>query len=155
MRLTKLLNEFPSIKTSGQLTEVAKVHEVNAFTSLLAQVSSMSSIVKNFTANRFNNNLSGQQPSQFENTSCVYCRNGNMFENCLSNPKSICYIGNQNQSRSGLRPQSNFYNPLWRNHPNLLWSNQWLVLETPIYNPDQTNHQDFCNKFRNLHPLNL
>lgn len=40
--------------------KVAGVHEVDALTSLAAQVSSMSPILKNLTTNSFNNNLTGQ-----------------------------------------------------------------------------------------------
>ncbi|KAA3469984.1 hypothetical protein EPI10_015727 [Gossypium australe] len=100
------------------------VHEVEAFTSLATQVSSMSSMLKNFTTNDFNGNLISQQTSQFENISCVYYGDNHMFKNYLSNPEAIYYMGNQSQNRSSLGPQSNFYNTSWRNHLNSSLSNQ-------------------------------
>ncbi|KAA3473321.1 oligopeptide transporter 4-like [Gossypium australe] len=69
MRLTKLLRELPTITISG-------VHEVDSLTSLATQVSSMSSMLKNFTINGFNNNVVAQPQSQFENISCVYYGHG-------------------------------------------------------------------------------
>ncbi|KAG8503704.1 hypothetical protein CXB51_001644 [Gossypium anomalum] len=95
----------------------------NAFTSLASQVSSISSMLKNLTTNG-SNSFAAQPPNQYENIACVYCREGHVFEECPSNPESMYYIGNQNQNRGRQGLQSNFYNPLWRNHPNLCWSNQ-------------------------------
>ncbi|KAA3466356.1 hypothetical protein EPI10_001453 [Gossypium australe] len=46
-----------------------------------------------------------------------YMKDGHMLKNFPSNPKSIYYVGNPNQS--GLGPQSNFYNPSGRNHLNI------------------------------------
>ena len=54
----------------------------------------------------------------------MYCGEGHSFENCPSNSELVYYVGNQYQNRSGQGPQSNFYNPSWRNHPNFSWSNQ-------------------------------
>ncbi|KAA3461302.1 Retrotransposon gag protein [Gossypium australe] len=51
-------------------------------------------------------------------------------QNCPSNLESIYYIGNQYQNRSGQGPQSNFYNPSWRNHPNFSWSYQKAGLKS-------------------------
>ncbi|KAA3477483.1 hypothetical protein EPI10_011368 [Gossypium australe] len=61
-------------------------------------------------------------PSQFENISCVYCRDGHMSKNSPSNSESIYYMGNQNRNKSGLGPKSragpsNFYMQSRLNHP--------------------------------------
>ncbi len=102
---------------------VAGVHKVDSLTSLSTQVSSISSMLKQLTANS-TNNFAAQLPSPFEVVSCVYYGEGHFFENCPSNPESVYYVGNQYQNRSGQGPQSNFYNLSWRNHPNFSWSNQ-------------------------------
>ncbi|XP_017609690.1 uncharacterized protein LOC108455664 [Gossypium arboreum] len=102
---------------------VAGIHEVDALTSLASQVSSISSMLKNLTTNG-SNSFVAQPPNQYENIACVYGGEGHVFEECPSNPSSINYIGNQNQNRGRQGLQSNFYNPSWRNHPNLSWSNQ-------------------------------
>ncbi|XP_062112081.1 uncharacterized protein LOC133823377 [Humulus lupulus] len=62
----------------------------------------------------------GTQMGQMENISCVYCGKGHTFDNCPSNPATVCYMGNQNRNS----PYSNSYNPSWRKHPNFSWSNQ-------------------------------
>ncbi|KAA3466311.1 reverse transcriptase [Gossypium australe] len=90
---------------------VVGLHEVDALTFLTAEVSSMSLMLKNFTTNNVNN-MTGQPPSQIEKISCEYYGDEHSFEHCPSNLKS----------RPG--PQLNFYNPLWRNHPNFSWCNQ-------------------------------
>ncbi|KAA3461744.1 hypothetical protein EPI10_028293 [Gossypium australe] len=90
---------------------VAGVHEVDAFTSLLAQVSYISSMLKPFTTKGFNP-IAAQPPSQFDIIFCVYCKDGYSFKNCQSNSESVYYVGNQHQNGNGQGPQSNFYNPV-------------------------------------------
>ncbi|KAG8473123.1 hypothetical protein CXB51_035066 [Gossypium anomalum] len=66
---------------------VARIHEVDAFTSLASQVSSISLMLKNLTTNG-SNSFATQPPHQFESIACVYCGEGNLFEECPSNPES-------------------------------------------------------------------
>ncbi|KAG8491357.1 hypothetical protein CXB51_014478 [Gossypium anomalum] len=107
--------------TSGR--RVVGIHKVDAFTSLASQVSSISSMLKNLTTNR-SNSFAVQPPNQYMNIACVYYGEGHVFEECPSNPESMYYIGNQNQTRGRQGLQSKFYKPSWRNHPNLSWNNQ-------------------------------
>lgn len=74
---------------------VAGIHEVDPLTSLASQVSSISSMLKNFTTNGFNS-FAAQPPNLFENIARVYCGEGYLFEECTSNPESTYYMGNQN-----------------------------------------------------------
>ncbi|KAM6568680.1 hypothetical protein CsatB_016665 [Cannabis sativa] len=94
--------------------KVAGVLEVDALTALTAQMASMTNILKNM-------NMGGSvQPAgaiQRAEISCVYCGDGHTFENCPSNPASVCYVGNQNFNRNN-NPYSNSYNPAWKHHPN-------------------------------------
>ena len=120
-RITSNNYQWPTNRaTSGR--RVAGIHEVDALTSLASQVSSISSMLKNLTTNG-SNRFAAQPPNQYENIACVYCGQRHVFEECLSNPESMYYIGNQNQNQGRQWLQSNFYNPSWRNHPNLSWSN--------------------------------
>ncbi|XP_062103792.1 uncharacterized protein LOC133814906 [Humulus lupulus] len=100
--------------------KVARVLEVDALTALTAQMASMTNILKNMS-------LGGSiQPAaaiQRAEVSCMYCGDGHTFENCPSNPASVCYVGNQNFNRNN-NPYSNTYNPAWKNHPNLSWGGQ-------------------------------
>ncbi|KAM6558679.1 hypothetical protein CsatA_027919 [Cannabis sativa] len=100
--------------------KVAGVLEVDALTALTAQMASMTNILKNM-------NMGGSvQPAaaiQRAEISCVYCGDGHTFENCPSNPASMCYVGNQNFNRNN-NPYSNSYNPAWKHHPNFSWGGQ-------------------------------
>ncbi|XP_060959081.1 uncharacterized protein LOC133030366 [Cannabis sativa] len=79
--------------------KVAGVLEVDALTSLTAQMASMINILKNM-------NMGGSvQPVaaiQRAEISCVYCGDGHTFKNCPSNPASVCYVG---ASSSGAQAQ--------------------------------------------------
>ncbi|KAM6544070.1 hypothetical protein CsatB_008517 [Cannabis sativa] len=100
--------------------KVAGVLEVDALTALTAQMASMTNILKNM-------NMGGSvQPAaaiQRAEISCVYCGDRHTFENCPSNPASVCYVGNQNFNRNN-NPYSNSYNPAWKHHPNFSWGGQ-------------------------------
>ncbi|XP_062103056.1 uncharacterized protein LOC133814058 [Humulus lupulus] len=102
--------------------KVADIHNVDAITSLASQVSSISNMLKtmNMGMNQSMGQPMGTQMGHMENISCVYCGEGHTFDNCPSNPTTVCCIRNQN--RNG--PYSNSYNPSWRQHPNFSWSNQ-------------------------------
>ncbi|XP_062119801.1 uncharacterized protein LOC133834258 [Humulus lupulus] len=97
--------------------KVAGVLEVDALTSLAAQVSSISNMLKGMNTGQ----PMGSPPmGQLEEVSCVYCGDGHIFDNCPSNPASVFYMGNQNRNDV----QLNSFNQSWRKHPNLSWSNQ-------------------------------
>ncbi|XP_062118742.1 uncharacterized protein LOC133832412 [Humulus lupulus] len=100
--------------------KVAGVLEVDALTALTAQMASMTNILKNMS---LGGNIQPAAAIQSVEVSCVYCGDGHTFENCPSNPASVCYVGNQNFNRNN-NPYSNTYNPAWKNHPNLSWGGQ-------------------------------
>ncbi|XP_062094211.1 uncharacterized protein LOC133800271 [Humulus lupulus] len=97
--------------------KVAGVLEVDALTALTAQMASMTNILKNMS---LGGNIQPAAAIQSAEISCVYCGDGHTFENCPSNPASVCYVGNQNFNCNN-NPYSNSYNPAWRQHPNLSW----------------------------------
>ncbi|KAA3470921.1 reverse transcriptase [Gossypium australe] len=117
---------------------VAGIHEVDALTSLAAQVYSMSSMLKNITVNGFN----GQQLNQFEDISYEYCRDGHFFENCLLNQESKYYMGNLN----------------W-NGPQTIQFLHGVIngrtIMTLLCHIDQIIRQNILNKCNNPHQLNL
>ncbi|KAG8475506.1 hypothetical protein CXB51_032293 [Gossypium anomalum] len=78
--------QWPSNRAASR-RHVAEVHEVDTLTSLIAQLSSIFSMLKQFTANSANNFVA-QPPSPFEVVSCVYYGKSYSFENCPSNPES-------------------------------------------------------------------
>ncbi|XP_062114415.1 uncharacterized protein LOC133825500 [Humulus lupulus] len=100
--------------------KVAGVLEVDALTALTAQMASMTNILKNMS---MGGNVQPAAAIQSAEVSCVYCGDGHTFENCPSNPASVCYVGNHNFNRNN-NPYSNSYNPVWRQHPNLSWGGQ-------------------------------
>ncbi|XP_062104029.1 uncharacterized protein LOC133815176 [Humulus lupulus] len=119
--LAKSYNEWPTSRLSTS-RKVAGIHDVDAITSLAAQVSSISNMLKimNIGMNQSVGKPMGTQFGKMENISCVYCGEGHTFDNCPSNPAVVCYMENQNRND----PYSNSYNPSWRQHPKFSWSNQ-------------------------------
>ncbi|KAH9781063.1 RNA-directed DNA polymerase [Citrus sinensis] len=60
---------------------------------------------------------------QVAELSCVYCGEEHIFDNYPGNPRSVNYVGNFNrQTQNNL--YSSTYNPGWKQHLNVLWSNQ-------------------------------
>ncbi|XP_062103774.1 uncharacterized protein LOC133814885 [Humulus lupulus] len=106
--------QWPSTRAPTS-RKVACVLEVDAPTSLAAQVSSISNILKGMNMGQ----PMGSPPmGQLVEVSCVYYGDGHIFDNCPSNIASVFYMGNQN--RNDLH--SNYFNQSWRQHPNLSWS---------------------------------
>lgn len=76
------------------------VLELNAFSSLATQVSSMFHMLSNLNIQMGKQDgqpLNSSNVSQVEEVSCVYCNEGHTFDNCSFNPTSVCYLGNQNR----------------------------------------------------------
>lgn len=117
--------------------KVAGIHEVEALTSLAAEVSSMSNMLKTISMGM------GPQMGQLAEVSCVYCGDGHAYENCPSNPASVCFVGNQNRNNL----YSNSYNPGWRQHPNFSWTgpgagpSNFVMPNRPTY-PPRYSHQN-------------
>ncbi|KAA3461486.1 hypothetical protein EPI10_028052 [Gossypium australe] len=83
--------------------------ELDAITSLTAQVSSLTNMIK--TLKR----LVVVQEMKEVGLTCVYCGEDHVFDEFTSNPASLCYMGNFNRKDN---PYSNTYNPIWKQHPS-------------------------------------
>ncbi|XP_062075741.1 uncharacterized protein LOC133779856 [Humulus lupulus] len=120
---------------------MAGIHDVDTLTSLVAQVSSISNMLKtmNMGMNQSMGQPMGSQMGKMENISCVYYGEGHTFDICPSNPAVVCYMGNQNKND----PYSNSYNPSWRQHPNFSWSNQGVGPSTSSMPPRPTFPSDY------------
>ena len=59
---------------------------------------------------------------QVTELSCVYYGEEHVFDKCPENPASVNYVGNFNRQPQN-NPYSSTYNPGWKQHPNLSWSN--------------------------------
>lgn len=92
-------------------------------------------MLKIFTTNGLNN-VTAKPPSQFETISCVYCGDGNLFENFPSNPKSINYVENQNQQKMGKDHNPTFITLHGRTIQIFLGVIKELDLVIPTCNPD-------------------
>ncbi|XP_024027611.1 uncharacterized protein LOC112093437 [Morus notabilis] len=106
--------QWPTERVSAG-RRVAGIHEVDAVTALTAQVSSLSNILKSL------NVAAPANAATPVALTCVYCGAKHSFENCPSNPESVCYVNNFNQNNN---PYSNSYNQGWKQHLNFSWSNQ-------------------------------
>jgi hypothetical protein len=88
--------------------------DIDAIASLNAQIVALTNLVKN------NLNIGERnQVNSVTNETCAFCGEDHNYENCPGNPISVNYVGNNPRNN----PFSQTYNPGWRNHPNLSWSN--------------------------------
>ena len=92
------------------------VHNVDALTTLSAQVTSLTNMVKTMTT-------APATVNQVARVSCVYYGEGHLYDNCPKNSASVNYVGNFNKQNQS-NPFSNTYNLGWRHHPNFKRSNQ-------------------------------
>ena len=113
--------QWPSIRQTIARGAVW-VHNIDAITTLLAQVKSLTNMVKAMTS-------VPAAVKQVAELSCVYCEEEHLFENCPGNPASVNYVGNNLQNQNN--PYSNTYNPWWKQHPIFSWSNQNQYAPTP------------------------
>lgn len=63
--------------------------------------------------------------------SCVYYKEGHLFDNCHGNPASVNYVGNYNRQNNHY---SNTYNFGRRQHPNLSWESQHQNQHAIVHN---------------------
>ncbi|XP_062103882.1 uncharacterized protein LOC133815002 [Humulus lupulus] len=94
--LAKSYNEWPTSRLSTG-RKVAGIHDVDAITSLAAQVSSISNMLKtmNMGMNQSMGQPMGTQMGQMESISSVYCGEGHTFDNCPSNPAAEYIVKNE------------------------------------------------------------
>ena len=128
-----------SKRTSG-------VHNVDALTALSAQVTSLTKMVKGMT-------IAPATVNQISDMSCVYCREGHLFDNCPGNPASVNHMGSFNKQNQD-NPYSNTHNLGWRQHPNFSWSYPNQTAATPGFyqqNQEQRSiNNDQLNFFEGL-----
>ncbi|XP_024962255.1 uncharacterized protein LOC112502535 [Cynara cardunculus var. scolymus] len=95
------------------------IHELDAISSLNAQIVALTNLVKN---NLNSNGKKNQVQSIMSNSSmiesCVFCGESHSYEFCPESPVSVNYVGNHTRNS----PFSLTYNPNWRNHPNFSWA---------------------------------
>ncbi|KAK4264934.1 hypothetical protein QN277_026049 [Acacia crassicarpa] len=91
---------------------VAGIHELDAMTALIAQVSTLTNMVKGLT-------LLSMQPSQ---VACLYCGGEHSYAQCSANPEAVNFVNNFNKGSNANNLYSNTYNPGWRQHPNFSWN---------------------------------
>ncbi|XP_061366894.1 uncharacterized protein LOC133310023 [Gastrolobium bilobum] len=107
--------QWPVERSSLIQKKDAGVWELDAVSALSAQISALNNSIKTMS-------LSAEAKPVNALTdviSCVFCNSPHIYDNCPQNPQSVCFIGNFNRNNN---PYSNTYNPGWRNHPNLSYS---------------------------------
>ncbi|KAH9780492.1 hypothetical protein KPL71_008099 [Citrus sinensis] len=105
--------QWPSTRQAAA-RGTAGVHNVDALTTLSAQVTLLTKMVKAMTT-------APATVNQISDMSHVYCGEGHLFDNCPGNPASVNYMGSFNRQNQD-NPYSNTHNPGWRQHPNFSWS---------------------------------
>ncbi|KAH9656597.1 hypothetical protein KPL70_022740 [Citrus sinensis] len=114
--------QWPSTRQAPTRGTV-EVHNVDALTTLSAQVTSLTNIVKAMTTAPASVNLVAE-------VSCVYYGEEHLFDNCPGNPSLVNCVGSFNRHNQD-NPYSSTYNPGWRQHPNFSWSYQNQTTAAP------------------------
>ncbi|GKV04420.1 hypothetical protein SLEP1_g16575 [Rubroshorea leprosula] len=147
----KLLDEMASNSyqwTNDRATKKGVgLHNVDAFTSLSAQI---------FALNKKLDNLGASAMSISSNSCCELCGQ-------FGHASVECQVGNSVQSsneqanfvssggRSNFNPYSNTYNPGWRSHPNFSWSNNQVRIPSGFQQQNKqekkTNLEELVHKF--------
>ncbi|XP_062099705.1 uncharacterized protein LOC133805537 [Humulus lupulus] len=112
--------QWPS-ERAGSNNKVAGVHELDAITTLTAQVASLTK--------QLQQNTMSAQVVQAQ-VMCELCGGSHPFDQCQAvlDPNNVPLDQAQVQvvgsfQRPYNNPYSNSYNPGWRNHPNFSWKN--------------------------------
>ncbi|XP_024030839.1 uncharacterized protein LOC112094384 [Morus notabilis] len=110
-----------------------RIHEVDALSTLTAQVATLSKQLGSLTTNAIHT-----EPEVCELCSRDHASNecpvGNSFASHQS--EQAHFVGNFKRQQNS--PFSNTYNPEWRNHPNLSWkNNQNVIKPAPVFQPQQ------------------
>ncbi|XP_024969709.1 uncharacterized protein LOC112509068 [Cynara cardunculus var. scolymus] len=132
------------------------IHDVDAYTALTAQLTSITNMLKNLTF--------GQEEQQVANTpvqtvlsvQCVCCGGEHIYEHCPHNSESVNYVHNR------ANPYSNNYNASWRQHPNFSWNSpslnppvhkqQGTFNFQPQHHGNSSNSQTHQQSFQNSQP---
>ncbi|XP_024965874.1 uncharacterized protein LOC112506079 [Cynara cardunculus var. scolymus] len=112
--------------------KIAGIHDVNAYTALTAQLTSMATMLKNLTPGQ------GVQPAvttlipKVLSVQCVCCGREQSYEHCPHNTEFINCVHN------GSGPYTNNYNASWKQHMNFSWN-------SPCLNPPAPKQQGTSN----------
>ncbi|KAL5541132.1 hypothetical protein UlMin_044349 [Ulmus minor] len=115
-------NNFVKSERSAQ-KRPAGLHDLDAFNKLAAQVALL------------NNNFKSLNVASVLDVSCENCAENHSNMECQfvgqaqeNSPDQVNYVANNQRQ---FNPNSNYYNPGWRNHPNFSWSNNQNVQKPP------------------------
>ncbi|KAL5583117.1 hypothetical protein UlMin_015559 [Ulmus minor] len=115
-------NNFVKSERSAQKRPTG-LHDLDAFNKLDAQVALL------------NNNFKSLNVASVLNVSCENCAENHSNVECQfvgqaqeNSPDQVNYVANNQRQ---FNPNSNYYNPGWRNHPNFSWSNNQNVQKPP------------------------
>ena len=110
------MNNYQWHSSRNRPVKQAGVHQIDAMTSLAAQVEALSRKIDRM-----------QMPVHAAQVSCELCGGAHLSHDCqvgnmFAPSEHVDYLGNQSKPQNN--PYSNTYNPGWRNHPNFGWRNQ-------------------------------
>ncbi|GKV41179.1 hypothetical protein SLEP1_g48746 [Rubroshorea leprosula] len=147
----KLLDEMASNSyqwTNDRATKKGVgLHNVDAFTSLSAQISALNKKLDNLGASAMSisSNSCCELCGQFGHAS-VECQVGNSVQSSNEQANFVSSGG-----RSNFNPYSNTYNPGWRSHPNFSWSNNQVRVPPGFQQQNQQekkpNLEELVHKF--------
>ncbi|KAI3719843.1 hypothetical protein L6452_20748 [Arctium lappa] len=112
--------------------KTAGIHDVDAYTALTAQLSSMANMLKNLSSSQGVQQTVTTPIATVLSVQCVCCGGEHAYEHCPQNFESVNYVHNKPA------PYGNNYNASWKQHPNFSWN-------SPCLNPSSSKQQGNSN----------
>ncbi|XP_060178013.1 uncharacterized protein LOC132607949 [Lycium barbarum] len=118
-RFTQSTPDWQDDAASSSVRKAPGIFEVDKFTTLSAQIDAMRNELRKLAASQAPPQVHAvQQAIAF----CDVCGEGHNSDECPANPAFIYFVGNAGKGQGNNNQYGNSYNPNWRNHPNLRWS---------------------------------
>ena len=110
-KLAKNDFQFPTSRRGG-VRRQATVNELDSSSSVAAQLASLTKMVQNLQLQQ------NTREVKVIDSYCDLCGGNHNSSDCM-NQETGMYVGNYNRNNV----MANTYNPSWKRHPNLSWSN--------------------------------
>ncbi|XP_024961386.1 uncharacterized protein LOC112501873 [Cynara cardunculus var. scolymus] len=112
--------------------KTAGIHDVDAYTALTAQLTSMTNMLKILTFGHGGQQAANTPVPTVLSVQCVCCGGEHSYEHCPHNSESVNYVHNR------ANPYSNTYNASWRQHLNFSWNSP--SLNPPVHKQQGTSN---------------
>ncbi|XP_010247674.1 PREDICTED: uncharacterized protein LOC104590651 [Nelumbo nucifera] len=118
-------NNYQCHSERAQVRRQPDLHNVDTYIALFAQISALSKKIDEMQL----------ATMHVHAVACEWCGGGHISTECqvgnqfMQSPEQVDFVGNLQRQQGNHYPRA--FNPGWRNHPNLSWSDQNVVKPLP------------------------